>query len=177
MVAVIFGDGAGAVILEPSDDAERGLLSVHVHAQGEHAKKLWVEAPGCAYKPRWQDWMWGHEKMYPQMDGRFVFKHAVTRLPEVINEALSTNKCSLEDVDFFIFHQANLRINEYVGGQLGIPPEKTYNNIDKYGNCSAASIPMCLDECSRAGRIKEGDLVLLAGFGSGFTWGSALLRW
>ncbi|MFQ5512802.1 MAG: 3-oxoacyl-ACP synthase III family protein [Myxococcota bacterium] len=176
-VAVIFGDGAGALILEPSEDAERGILSVHLHAEGKHAKKLWVDAPGCVHKPRLTPRMLEQGLMYPKMDGRFVFKHAVRRMPEVIHEALAANKCSVGDVDFFIFHQANLRINEYVAGQLGIPPEKTYNNIDIYGNCSAASIPMCLDECARVGRIRPGHLVLLAGFGSGFTWGAALLRW
>jgi 3-oxoacyl-[acyl-carrier-protein] synthase-3 len=98
-------------------------------------------------------------------------------MPEVINEALAANKCAVADVDLCIFHQANLRINEYVGTQLGIPPEKTYNNIQIYGNCSAGSIPMCLDECVRAGRLEAGDLLLMAGFGSGFTWGSALIRW
>ena len=176
-VTVIFGDGAGAIILEPSDDGERGILSVHTHTQGKHAKKLWLEAPACSFHPRTQEWMFGDARMFPQMDGRFVFKHAVVRLPQVIQEALDANKCKLEDVDLFVFHQANLRINEYVAGQLGIPPEKTYSNIDRYGNCSAASIPMCLDECARSGRLKRGDLVCLAGFGSGFTWGSALLRW
>jgi 3-oxoacyl-[acyl-carrier-protein] synthase-3 len=111
------------------------------------------------------------------MDGRFVFKHAVTRMPEAIHEALDHNKCSIEDVDLFLFHQANLRINQYVAQQLGIPPEKTHDNIARYGNCSAASIPMCLDECVRQGRLREGALICMAAFGSGFTWGSALIRW
>jgi 3-oxoacyl-[acyl-carrier-protein] synthase-3 len=176
-VAVIFGDGAGALILEPSDDAERGILSVHTHAQGEHAKRLWIEFPSCEHRPRLAPWMLETDRMYPKMEGRFVFKHAVTRMPEVIHEALNANKCSVEDVDLFVFHQANLRINEYVGRQLEIPPEKIHNNIDRYGNCSAASIPMCLDECCGSGKLKRGDLVMLAGFGSGFTWGSALIRW
>ena len=176
-VAVIFGDGAGAVILEPSDDAERGLLSVHLHAEGKYAKKLWVDAPGSVYSPRFTQEMLDAGRHYPQMDGRFVFKHAVTRMPEVIQEALEVNKCSLADVDLFLFHQANLRINEFVASQLEIPAEKTHSNIQVYGNCSAASIPMCLDECVRDGRVNEGDLICMAGFGSGFTWGSALLRW
>ncbi len=174
---VIFGDGAGALFLEPSGDAERGILSVHLHAEGKHAKRLWVEAPGTALSPRITEEMVRDGRIYPKMDGRFVFKHAVTRMPEVIQEALTANKCALADVDLSIFHQANLRINEYVGQQLGIPPERTYNNIQQYGNCSAASIPMCLDECVRAGRLEPGDLLLMAGFGSGFTWGSALIRW
>ena len=176
-VSVIFGDGAGALVLEPSNDAERGILSVHLHAEGKHAKKLWTEAPGCVFQPRVTEEMIRDGRIYPKMDGRFVFKHAVTRMPEVVNEALAANKCSIGDVDLSIFHQANLRINEYVGQQLGIPSEKTYNNIEVYGNCSAGSIPMCLDECVRAGRLEAGDLLLMAGFGAGFTWGSALVRW
>ena len=176
-VTVIFGDGAGALILEPSEDAERGILSVHLHAEGKHAKKLWAEAPGTSLSPRITEEMVREGRIYPQMDGRFVFKHAVTRMPEVIHEALDANKCTIGDVDLSIFHQANLRINEYVGRQLGLTPERTYSNIQQYGNCSAASIPMCLDECARAGRLEPGDLLLMAGFGSGFTWGSALVRW
>jgi 3-oxoacyl-[acyl-carrier-protein] synthase-3 len=176
-VAVIFGDGAGAVVLEPSEHPERGILSVHLHAEGKYAKKLWVDAPGSVYQPRFTQEMLEEGRHYPQMDGRFVFKHAVTRMPEVIREALQQNKCEVGDVDLFLFHQANLRINEFVGGQLEIPPEKTHNNIQIYGNCSAASIPMCLDECVRQGRLEEGSLVCMAGFGSGFTWGAALLRW
>jgi 3-oxoacyl-[acyl-carrier-protein] synthase-3 len=176
-VAVIFGDGSGAVILEPSDDEERGIGSVHTHADGRYAKKLWVDAPGSVYSPRLTPEMMEEGRHYPQMEGRFVFKHAVTRMPEVIREALEANKTPLEEVDLFLFHQANLRINEFVAGQMGIPAEKTYNNIGVYGNCSAASIPMCLDECVRSGRVSEGDRIVMAGFGSGFTWGSALIRW
>jgi 3-oxoacyl-[acyl-carrier-protein] synthase-3 len=175
--AVIFGDGAAAVILEPSDDVERGILSIHLHAEGKYAKKLWVEAPGSVYQPRITHEMIDEGRHLPYMDGRFVFKHAVTRMPEAIREALAANKCAIEDVDLFLFHQANLRINEFVAAQLEIPPEKTHHNISEVGNCSAASIPMCLDECIRAGRLEAGDLICMAGFGSGFTWGSALIRW
>jgi 3-oxoacyl-[acyl-carrier-protein] synthase-3 len=176
--AVLFGDGAGAVVLEPSDDGERGILSVHTHAEGKHAKKLWVEAPGSSLFPeRITAELIEAGRHYPVMDGRFVFKHAVTRMPEAVNEALEANGCQIEDIDLALFHQANLRINQYVAKELGIPTERTYNNIDVYGNCSAASIPMCLDECSRSGRLSEGDLIVMAGFGSGFTWGSALIRW
>lgn len=176
-VAVIFGDGAGAIIVEPSDETERGILSVHTHAEGKFAKKLWVDAPGCVYDGIITPDMLDEGRHFPVMEGKFVFKHAVTRMPEVIHEALDTNKCSVDDVDLFLFHQANLRINEFVGHSLGIPPEKTYNNIQKYGNCSAASIPILIDECVRSGRITDGTLVGLAGFGSGFTWGSSLIRW
>ena len=177
-VAVLFGDGAGAVILEPCDDGQRGILSVHTHAEGKHAKKLWVEAPGSSHVPqRITKEMIDEGRHFPVMDGRFVFKHAVTRMPEAVREALAANDCQIEDVELALFHQANLRINEFVAKELGLAPERTYHNIDRYGNCSAASIPMCLDECVRGGRLSEGDLVLMAGFGSGFTWGSALIRW
>ncbi len=176
-VAVIFGDGAGAVILEPSPDPDRGVLSVHTHAQGKHARKLWVEAPGSVYAPRISAEMIEEGRHFPYMDGRFVFKHAVSRMPQVVHEALEHNALSVEDVELFLFHQANLRINEAVGQRLGVAPERIYSNIERYGNCSAASIPMLLDECVRAGRLEPGRLVGMAGFGSGFTWGSALLRW
>jgi 3-oxoacyl-[acyl-carrier-protein] synthase-3 len=111
------------------------------------------------------------------MDGRFVFKHAVTRMPEVLLETLNAASLKLDDVSLFLFHQANLRINEYVAGQLEIPPEKLVNNIQRYGNCSAASIPMLLDECVRGERVRRGDLISLTSFGSGFSWASAVLRW
>jgi 3-oxoacyl-[acyl-carrier-protein] synthase-3 len=153
-VAVIFGDGAGAVLLAPSDDADRGILSAHVHAEGRYADKLWVEAPGAAFKPYCTVELVESGRIWPRMEGRFVFKHAVNRLPEVMKEALEANKCSLEDVDLFLFHQANLRINEYVATQLEIPPEKVHHNIQRYGNCSAGSIPMLLDECVRSGRLR-----------------------
>ena len=175
-VTVIFGDGAGAVVLEPAE-GERGVLSVHLHTQGEFARKLWVEAPGSVFQPRIDQALIDDGRHYPQMDGRFVFKHAVTRMPEVMREALDKNQLKLEEIDLFLFHQANLRINEYVAAQAGIPPEKVYNNIEVYGNCSAAAIPMCLDECVRQGRVPEGARVLMCGFGSGFTWGASVVRW
>jgi 3-oxoacyl-[acyl-carrier-protein] synthase-3 len=115
--------------------------------------------------------------IFPKMEGRLVFKHAVVKLPEVINEALQFNKLSLDDVDHFLFHQANLRINEMVASSLGIPDEKVYNNIQKYGNTSAAAIPILLDELVEMGRVQPEQLLCMAGFGSGFTWGSALIRW
>ena len=176
-VAVIFGDGAGAVVLEPSADETRGILSVHTHAQGKYAKKLWLEAPSCAYSPRLTHEMIEEGRHFPYMDGRFVFKHAVTRMPQVVGEALEKNSLKVSDVDLFLFHQANLRINEACGQKLGISPQRTYNNIERYGNCSAASIPMLLDECVRSGRVDPGHLIAMAGFGSGFTWASALIRW
>jgi 3-oxoacyl-[acyl-carrier-protein] synthase-3 len=129
------------------------------------------------YSPRITAEMVAEGRHYPHMDGRFVFKHAIQRMPEVANEALERNGLKVHDVSLWLFHQANLRINEVVASQLGIPPERTSNNIDRYGNCSAAAIPILLDECVRAGRLRPGDLVGMAGFGSGFTWGSALVRW
>ena len=116
-------------------------------------------------------------RVFPQMQGKFVFKHAVTRMPEVLRETLSAASVKLEDVDLFLFHQANLRINEFVANQLEIPPARCMNNIQRYGNCSAASIPMLLDEAVREGRIQSGQLVSMTAFGSGFTWASALVRW
>ena len=179
-VAVLFGDGAGAVVVEaneaPDDPGE--ILEVRLHAEGRHARRLWLEAPGSGLGPsRLTHEMLDEGRHYPQMDGRFVFKHAVTRMPEVLLEALSAASLKLEDVDQFLFHQANLRINEYVAGQLGIPPEKCPSNIQRYGNCSAASIPMLLDEAVRGGALRRGQLVAMTTFGSGFSWTSALVRW
>ena len=177
-VAVLFGDGAGAVVLEPSPEPDRGILSVHTHAEGKYAKKLWIEAPGSSLWPhRITHEMLDQGRQYPYMEGRFVFKHATDRMPEAINEVLAHNKVQIEDVDLFLFHQANLRINQFVAQRLRIPEERTFNNIQKYGNCSAASIPMALHECVQSGRVKDGALIAMAGFGSGFTWGSALIRW
>ena len=179
-VAVLFGDGAGAVILEANEDPEdpSGLLEVRLHAQGEHAQKLWIEAPGSGHNPvRITHELIEQRRHFPHMEGRFVFKHAVTRMPEVLMEALGASSLKLEDVDLFLFHQANLRINEYVMGQLEIPAEKTLSNIQKYGNCSAASIPILLDEAAREGRLQRGQIVTLTTFGSGFSWSCAVARW
>lgn len=176
-VAVLFGDGAGAVILEASARPEAGIISCHLHSEGEHAKRLWVEAPRFAASPIISADMIEARRTSPQMDGKFVFKQAVTRLPEVISEALGANHLTHKDIDHYFFHQANLRINEYVCQTMGIEVTKTRNNIQKYGNCSAASIPMCLDEANRAGLLRRGELLCLAAFGSGFSWGSALIRW
>lgn len=178
-VTVLFGDGAGAVVLEANDDASdpAGVLEVRMHAEGKHARKLWVEAPGSSLQPaRLNQEMVDDGRIFPRMEGRFVFKHAVTRMPEVLSETLSAASVKLDDVDLFLFHQANLRINEYVANALGIPPEKCPFNIDRFGNCSAASIPMLLAELRREGQIRRGNLVAMTGFGSGFTWASALVR-
>jgi 3-oxoacyl-[acyl-carrier-protein] synthase-3 len=178
-VAVLFGDGAGAVIVEANDDENdpAGLIEVRLHAQGELARKLWIEAPASGHTPvRIDHAMIDERRHFPKMEGRFVFKHAVTRMPQVLTETLDAASLKLEDIDLFLFHQANLRINEYVANELGIPEEKRINNIEKYGNCSAASIPMLLDEAIRAGRLAAGQLFSMTTFGSGFSWSSAVAR-
>lgn len=175
--AVLFGDGAGAAVLEASTMAEHGILHTILHTEGQHAKRLWVEAPTTASKPVLSEEMLLNGAHRPQMDGKFVFKNAVVRLPQVIREVLEPFSLSPKDIDLFIFHQANLRINEFVANSLALSPSQTFNNINKYGNCSAASVPICLDECVKEGRIKSGSLVCMAAFGSGFTWGANLVRW
>jgi 3-oxoacyl-[acyl-carrier-protein] synthase-3 len=179
-VAVLFGDGAGAVVVEAATDGgdPSGILEVRLHAEGKHADKLWIEAPGSGFTPtRITPDLIAEKRHFPRMQGRFVFKHAVTRMPEVLKETLDAASVKLEEVDHFLFHQANLRINEFVAQQLGIPPEKCPHNIERYGNCSAAAIPMLLDEGVRGGSIRRGDLVAMATFGSGFSWSAALVRW
>ncbi len=178
-VAVLFGDGAGAVVVEANeDDSDPGeIIECRLHAQGEHAKRLWIEFPSSAHQPtRIDQEAVLAKKHFPRMEGRFVFKHAVTRMPEVLQQTLSSASLKMEDVDLFLFHQANLRINEYVAGQLGIPPEKCFSNIERYGNCSAGSIPILLAEASERGLVGPGSLVCMTGFGSGFSWGSAVVR-
>ena len=179
-VAVLFGDGAGAVVVEANDDPEdpAAILEVRLHAEGKHAKKLWIEAPGSGFQPtRITHELIDQRRHFPYMEGKFVFKHAVTRMPQVLKAALDAASIKLEDVDQFLFHQANLRINEYVAGQLEIPPERCPSNIERYGNCSAASIPILLDEVVRGGRLRPGQLAAMATFGSGFSWSSAVIRW
>jgi 3-oxoacyl-[acyl-carrier-protein] synthase-3 len=174
--AVLFGDGAGALILEATDDPSSGILDVQLFTQGEHMKRLWMDAPGMLYNPMISKEMIDEGRHFPTMDGRFVFKHAVTRMPQALLGVLGDQNLSPDDVDLFLFHQANLRINEFVAQRLKVAPERVFNNIQKYGNTSAATLPICLDECVRSGRVKKGDLITMTGFGSGFTWGSAVLR-
>jgi 3-oxoacyl-[acyl-carrier-protein] synthase-3 len=178
-VAVIFGDGAGAVVLGPETDARRGILSTHLHAEGRFAEKLWLECPASRLRPRLtEEMITGAEaRMFPKMEGRYVFRHAVTRFPEVIREALDANGLAPQDLSLLIPHQANLRISQLVAMGLELPEEKVFNNIDRYGNTTAGSIPIALYEALEAGRIHNGDLVCLAAFGAGFTWASALIRW
>jgi 3-oxoacyl-[acyl-carrier-protein] synthase-3 len=178
-VAVLFGDGAGACVVEANEDAHdpSGVLEVRLHAQGKYAEKLWIEAPGSGFTPtRITEELIRQRRHFPRMDGKFVFKHAVTRMPEVLLATLDAASVKKEDVDLFLFHQANLRINEYVAQSLEIPPGKLRNNIQRYGNCSAASIPMLLDEAVREGAVGRGKLVSMTGFGSGFSWASAIVR-
>lgn len=178
-VSVIFGDGAGAVVLGPESDARKGLLSTHLHADGRFAQKLWLEAPASRERPRLtEELVSGPEaRMFPKMEGRYVFRHAVTRFPEVIREALDANGLAPADISLLIPHQANLRISQMVAMGLELPEEKVFNNIQRYGNTTAGSIPIALYEALAAGRIHPGDLVCLAAFGAGFTWASALIRW
>jgi len=178
--AVLFGDGAGAIVVEANGDGDdrSGLLAIRLHAQGEHARRLWIEAPGSGIHPtRITHELIDEGRHFPRMEGRMVFKHAVTRMPEVLRETLDAASVKLDDVDLFLFHQANLRINEFVAQSLGIPPEKCPSNIERYGNCSAASIPMLLDEAARSDRLRPGQLVAMTAFGSGFTWATAVARW
>lgn len=174
--AVLFGDGAGAVVVGPAE-AGRGILSSHLHSEGKFATELCVEEPGFLKTP----WL-THEtidsgKHFPKMNGKYVFTHAVRRFPEAIREALAANGCPVSELSLLIPHQANQRITQAVGAAMGLPEEKVFSNIERYGNTTAASIPIALDECVEQGRIREGDLVCLAAFGSGFTWAATLIRW
>jgi 3-oxoacyl-[acyl-carrier-protein] synthase-3 len=176
-VAVICGDGAGAALLEATDEPGRGVLSCHLHADGRFAKDLWCDAPGSVYSPRANVGQIESGAIWPKMEGQKVFKHAVTRMPEVMREALTANGFATTDLKLVVAHQANLRIAELVQRSLELRDDQVFNNIQKYGNTTAASIPLCLSEAIEARGVKRGDLVGLCAFGSGFTWASALLRW
>lgn len=179
-VSVIFGDGAGAAILSREEDLTKGILSTHLHSEGQHAEELIVKAPGMG--GRWvtdilADNDPDDESYFPYMNGQFVFKNAVVRFSEVINEALQANNLQVSDIDMLIPHQANLRISQFIQKKFGLTDDQVYNNIQKYGNTTAASIPIALTEAWEQGKIKSGDIVVLAAFGSGFTWGSAIIKW
>lgn len=177
-MGVLFGDGAGAVVLQAHEQEGKGVLSTHLHSQGEHAEKLWLKEPGTGRKARiYEGINEDYEYIHPQMDGQFVFKHAVTRFVEVILEGLQHNGLTPKDIDMFLPHQANLRISQFVQRKLGLPDENVFNNIQRYGNTTAATIPIMISELWEQGRIKENDLYVLAAFGSGFTWASAIIRW
>ncbi len=179
-VSVIFGDGAGAAVLSREEDATKGILSSHLHSEGEHAEELSLIAPGMG--KRWiLDIIADNDpddiSYYPYMNGQFVFKNAVVRFSEVIMEGLQANGLQPSDIDLLIPHQANLRIAQFIQRKFRLKDDQVYNNIMKYGNTTAASIPIALTEAWEMGKVKEGDLVVLAAFGSGFTWGSCIIRW
>lgn len=179
-VSVIFGDGAGAAVVSREENASKGVLSTHLHSEGQHAEELAVIAPGMG--KRWvtdilDDKNPEDDSYFPVMNGQFVFKNAVVRFSEVIMEGLQANNLQPTDIDMLIPHQANLRISQFVQKKFGLSNDKVYNNIMSYGNTTAASIPIALTEAWEAGKVKEGDLVVLAAFGSGFTWGSVIMRW
>lgn len=180
-VSVIFGDGAGAVVLSRTDDRNKGILAGNLHSQGKYALELAVKDPGSRMPVKKVVERVNTEKdyidYYPYMNGNFVFKNAVVRFEEAIMEALNDAGLSKEDLDMFIPHQANLRISQFIQKRMGLRDDQVWNNIQKYGNTTAASIPIALTEAWEAGAIKEGDLVVLAAFGSGFTWGASLIRW
>jgi 3-oxoacyl-[acyl-carrier-protein] synthase-3 len=179
-VSVIFGDGAGAAVLSREEDLTKGILSTHLHSEGQHAEELIVKAPGMG--GRWitdilADNDPDDESYFPYMNGQFVFKNAVVRFSEVINEGLQANNLEVSDIDMLIPHQANLRISQFIQKKFNLTDDQVYNNIQKYGNTTAASIPIALTEAWEQGKIKSGDTVVLAAFGSGFTWGSAIIKW
>ena len=179
-VSVIFGDGAGAAIVSREEDLTKGILSTHLHSEGVHAEELIVKAPGMG--GRWvtdiiADNDPDDESYFPYMNGQFVFKNAVVRFSEVINEGLEANNLKISDIDMLIPHQANLRISQFIQKKFGLTDEQVFNNIQKYGNTTAASIPIALTEAWEQGKIKSGDTVVLAAFGSGFTWASAIIKW
>lgn len=179
-VTVIFGDGAGAAVLTREEDNAKGILSTHLHSQGEHAEELVLIAPGMG--KRWVNDILADndpndESYFPHMNGTFVFKNAVVRFSEVIMEGLMKNNLQVDDIDMLIPHQANLRIAQFIQRKFKLSDEQVYNNIQRYGNTTAASIPIALTEAWEEGKIKDGDTVVLAAFGSGFTWGSVIIKW
>jgi 3-oxoacyl-[acyl-carrier-protein] synthase III len=179
-VSVIFGDGAGAAVLSREEDLTQGILSTHLHSEGQHAEELIVVAPGMG--KRWvtdilKDNDPNDESYFPYMNGQFVFKNAVVRFSEVINEGLQANNLSVSDIHLLIPHQANLRISQFIQAKFKLTDDQVHNNIQKFGNTTAASIPIALTEAWEQGKIKKGDLIVLAAFGSGFTWGSVIIRW
>jgi len=179
-VSVIFGDGAGAVVLTRSDHNGEGILSTHLHSDGKHALELSLKGPSTehwvpeiiAENPQGDDIPY-----YPYMNGQFVFKNAVVRFSEVIMEGLKANGLEVRDIDMLIPHQANLRISQFIQNKFKLSDEQVYNNIQKFGNTTAASIPIALCEAWENNKIKEEDIVVLAAFGSGFTWASAVISW
>ena len=175
-VSVIFGDGAGAVIISKTLE-KKGILSSHIHSEGKYAKELWLEAPSSKVNPRITSEILEKGSHFLKMNGREVFKNAIKRFPEVIQEALNKNNLKINDIDLLIPHQANLRITEMIQKKLKLNDSQVYSNIHKYGNTTAASIPIALAEAMEKKIINKNDLVILAAFGSGFTWGSTIIKW
>jgi len=176
-VTVLFGDGAGAVLMGPGGESDaKGVLSVVLHGDGAGARELWVEAPASALSPRLTPEMMAEGRHYPRMNGKQVFRWATAKMPEVAREALDKAGLAISDVDLFIPHQANMRINQHVAKELGIADDKVVHNIDRYGNTTAATIPIGISEAHGEGRIRPGSTVLLAAFGAGFTWAAAVVR-
>ncbi len=175
--AVIFADGAGAVVLGAAEREGQGLLAFDLHSDGDHAELLWVDVPGCMYHPRITREHIDQGRHFLSMDGKEVFRHAVTRMPESVRAVLAKVGASPADLNLLLPHQANLRISELVQRELKLRDDQVYNNIQRYGNTTAATIPILLDECVRGGRLKDGDLLVMTAFGAGFSWGSVACRW
>ncbi len=175
-VAVLFGDGAGAVVVSGTEQ-KKGILSTHLHSEGKYAKALWIETPSAQMYPRLTNKMVEEGRHHLKMNGREVFKQAVRRFPEVILECLDHNKVDVNDIRLFLPHQANIRINNMVKEKLRLKDSQVFNNIHKYGNTTSATIPILLAEAYENKMIKKDDLILMAAFGSGFTWGASLMRW
>lgn len=177
-VTVIFGDGAGAAILTREEDNTKGVLSTHLHSEGKYADKLIVASPSIAHwVPEILESNGEDLSYFPYMDGTFVFKNAVVRFSEAIIEGLKANNLKKQDIDMLIPHQANLRIAQFIQEKFALRDDQIFNNISKYGNTTAASVIIALTEAWEEGKIKEGDNVVLAAFGSGFTWGSTVIKW
>jgi 3-oxoacyl-[acyl-carrier-protein] synthase-3 len=175
-LTVLFGDAAGALCLAPTDDPQRGILGFAVHSDGKDFESLYVPSGGFKYRPYFSEEHFREGRIVPVMEGRNVFKMAVTKMPEAVHEVLAKCELKLGDVSVLIPHQANLRISEGVQKQLKLSDDKMYNNIQRFGNTTAATIPIAYDECRKSGRIKPGDLVAFCGLGAGFHWGAALMR-
>ena len=176
-VAVIFADGAGAVLLGPAPADDGGILGFDLHSEGAHAEKLWVDSPGSMYHPRVSHDQIDAGRQYLDMDGKEVFRHAVVRMPESVRSVMASTGQPVDSIKLLLAHQANLRIAEAVQKSLGLRDDQVYNNIQRYGNTTAATIPIALDECVRSGRLERGDLLVMTAFGSGFMWGSAVMKW
>ncbi len=174
--AVIFGDGAGAVVIGSTTE-DRGVLSTHLHSDGKYAKELWLKEPSTTSSNRLSKESIERGDHFLSMNGREVFRHAVKRFPEAIYESLEYNGLKAEDINLLVPHQANQRISDMIQKRMNLPDDKVYNNIEKYGNTTAASIPICLSEAKEKKLIKNNDLVVCAAFGAGFLWGSAIIKW